>query len=68
MLDSFPIQKQGDTLSQLLSIFAIEYAIKNVQQNQVGLKFNRTQSFLVNANYSNLLGNNIDATNKTQKF
>jgi hypothetical protein len=65
--DSFPIQKglkQGDALSPLLFNFALKYAIRKVQENQVGLKLNGTHHLLAYADNVNLLGNSIDTINK----
>jgi hypothetical protein len=61
--DRFPIQnglKQGDALSPQLLNFALEYPIRKVQENQVGLKLNGTHQHLAYADDVNLLGDNID--------
>jgi hypothetical protein len=61
--DKFPIQdglKQGHVLSPLLFNFALEYAIRKIQENQVGVEMNGTHQLLGYADNVNLLG---DGTN-----
>jgi hypothetical protein len=69
MSDNFLLQnglKQGDALSPLIFSFTSEYAIRKVQENQVGLKLNGTPQLLVYADDMSLLGDNIDTVKKNK--
>jgi hypothetical protein len=68
--DSFRIQnglKKGDVLLPMLFNFALVYATRKVQENQVSLKLNATHHLLAYADDVNLLGDNINTIKKNTK-
>jgi hypothetical protein len=69
MSGTFPIQnglKQEGALSPLLFSFSLEYVIRKIQANQVGLELNGTYQLLVHTDI-NLLGDSANNIKGTQK-
>jgi hypothetical protein len=58
----------SDALLQLLSSFALEYAVRKVPEHQVGLTLNVTHQLLLYADDVNILGDNKHIIQKKQKL
>jgi hypothetical protein len=52
----------------LLFNFALEYDVKNIQENKEGLELNETHQLLLRADDANTLGDKACTIKKTQKL
>ena len=69
--DAFPVRwdlKQGDALSPLLFNFAIEYALRRVQENRISLELNGKHHVLVYADDVNMLGENLQTVGENAEI
>ena len=69
--DAFSIHcglKQEDSLSPLLSNFALEYAIRRVQENRIGLKLNGKHQLLFYVDDVNMLGENLQTVRENAEI
>jgi hypothetical protein len=66
LFDIFPIRNglKEDALSPIFFKFALESAIRRVQENQDGLKLNGTHQLLIYANDVNILGGSVGTIQK----
>jgi len=67
----FPIRnglKQEDALTPLLFNFALEYDLRKVQVNQVGLKLNGAHQLLGYADDFNIWGGSVRTTKEHTNF